>query len=162
MDAIPNKIGLSLSGGGYRATAFHLGTLNKLHQMGILQNVDVVSTISGGSITGAYYCLQKDNFTQFSQSLYEAVQQKNVIKKVLLSGAFFQLILFAFVFLVPAFYFLFTKYAWLFPILLAAFIFLLLKFQFSIFPVSKRIESVYDDFFMAIKLFPIYRNNQLY
>ncbi len=151
MNPTENTIGLSLSGGGYRATAFHLGTLNKLHQMGVLPQVNILSTISGGSITGAYYCLNKDDYAQFSNNLYNAVQHKNVVKKVLLSITFFQLLLVAFIFLAPAFYFLFTSYAWLFPILLVGFIFVLLKFQFSIFPVSKRIEKVYDDFFFYNK-----------
>jgi NTE family protein len=147
MNPTEDTIGLSLSGGGYRATAFHLGTLNKLQQMNILPKVKILSTISGGSITGAYYCLNKDDYAQFNKNLYEAVQHKNVIKNVLLSGTFFQLLFVALLFLGPAFYFLFTAYAWLFPVLLAAFIFVLLKFQFSIFPVSKRIEDIYNQFF---------------
>jgi NTE family protein len=147
MISTDNTIGLSLSGGGYRATAFHLGTLNKLQQMGVLPNVNILSTISGGSITGAYYCLNKDDYALFSKNLYEAVRHKNVVKKVLLSGTFLQLILIALIFLGPAFYFLFSSYAWLFPVLLAAFVFVLLKFQFTIFPVSKRIEDIYNQFF---------------
>lgn len=145
------RLGLSLSGGGYRATAFHLGTLNKLHEMNILQQVDVISTISGGSITGAYYCLEKDDYDNFSKTLYKAVQEKSVVKNVLFSFIALKLLLFTLVFLAPAFYFLFTSYAWLFPILFAAFVFFLLKFQFYIFPVSKQIEAVYDDFFYAQK-----------
>jgi NTE family protein len=147
MSAATNKIGLSLSGGGYRATAFHLGTLNKLQQMGILQHVDTISTISGGSIIGAYYCLNKGDYEAFSKSLYEAVQQKNVVKKVLLSSTFLQLVLFTLVFLGGGIYCLFTQYAWLFLVFFALFLLLLFKFQFSIFPVSTRIEKVYDDFF---------------
>lgn len=147
MTPSPNRLGLSLSGGGYRAAAFHLGTLNKLEEMGILQQTDVISTISGGSITGAYYCLEKNNYNSFKNDLYKGLQKKNVVKKVLLSLTFFRLIGFVLLFLGPAFYFLFTPYAWLFPVILAAFIFLLLKFQFVIFPVSKRIESIYNAFF---------------
>lgn len=147
MVSSPRRLGLSLSGGGYRATAFHLGTLNKLQEMNILQQVDVISTISGGSITGAYYCLEKENYDNFRESLYNAVQEKDVVKKVLLSFTFLKLLLFILLFLAPAFYFLFTSFAWLFPVLFGVFIFLLLKFQFHIFPVSKRIEQVYDDFF---------------
>lgn len=151
MSTSPHRLGLSLSGGGYRATAFHLGTLNKLQEMNILQQVDVISTISGGSITGAYYCLEKDDYDNFSKNLYNAVQEKNVVKKVLLSFTALKLLLFTLIFLAPAFYFLFTTYAWLFPIFLAGFVFFLLKFQFHIFPVSKRIEAVYNDFFYAQK-----------
>ncbi|MET0635335.1 MAG: patatin-like phospholipase family protein [Chitinophagaceae bacterium] len=140
-------LGLSLSGGGYRATAFHLGTLKKLQEMKILEKVNVISTISGGSITGAYYCLNKDNYTEFEKSLYHKLQTGNVVTKVLLSVTFLQLILVTLLFIGPACYFLFTSHAWLFPVLFAAYIFILLKFQFYIFPVSKRIEKIYDDFF---------------
>jgi NTE family protein len=147
MTTASHKIGLSLSGGGYRATAFHLGTLNKLQEMGILNKVDVISTISGGSITGAYYCLEKDNYAQFSSRLYEGLQQKSVIQQIFLSGTFLQLILFVLLLLGPAFYFLFSGKPWLFLFLLISFFFLLLKFQFRIFPVSKRIEKIYDAFF---------------
>lgn len=142
-----NKLGLSLSGGGYRAAAFHLGTLIRLHKMKILEEVDVLSTISGGSITGAYYALHKDDFPFFAQSMYEKLQRRNVIRKVLLSPSFFQLLAFTVLFLGPAFYFLFTPYAWLFPVLLGVYLFLLLKYQFTVFPVSKEVEKVYDDFF---------------
>ena len=151
MVAASNKLGLSLSGGGYRATAFHLGTLKKLQQMNILPTVDVLSTISGGSITGAYYCLEKDNYPKFEKELYEALQKKDVVKHVLLSFTFLKLILFVLLFLGPAFYFLFTPYAWLFPVLFAVFIILLFKFQFHIFPVSKRIEKIYDQFYYRQK-----------
>ena len=82
MSTLRSKVGLSLSGGGYRAAAFHLGTIRKLHSLGTLEQVDVISTISGGSITGAYYCL-KDNFEEFDRQLYEALQHKNVVTKVL-------------------------------------------------------------------------------
>jgi len=48
-------IGLALSGGGSRAMAFHLGCLRALDDLGLLENVSVLSTISGGSVIGAYY-----------------------------------------------------------------------------------------------------------
>ena len=43
------KIGLGLSGGGYRAAAYHIGTLRALNRLGILDKVDVISAVSGGS-----------------------------------------------------------------------------------------------------------------
>lgn len=116
-----NRLGLSLSGGGYRATAFHLGTLKKLQAMNLLRKVDIISTISGSSITAAYYCLHKDNYSAFEKSLYEKLQMKKVIKKVILSRTFLQLIVVTLVFLFPAFYFLFTNPAWLFVIILVLF-----------------------------------------
>jgi len=44
-------IGLALSGGGFRATLFHLGTLWRLNEMGILSQIKRFSSVSGGSIT---------------------------------------------------------------------------------------------------------------
>ncbi|RYY52705.1 MAG: patatin-like phospholipase family protein [Chitinophagaceae bacterium] len=142
-----NEIGLSLSGGGYRATAFHLGTLRKLQSLGILQKVDVISTISGGSITGAYYALHKDDFDYFSSSLYDKLLHNNVISKVIWSRTFLQAILFCVFFLGAAVYFLLKGPAWVAPLVLLVWLILLGLFQFRIFPVSRRIERVYDQFF---------------
>ena len=48
-------IGLCLSGGGFRATLFHLGALRRLNETGILARADLrtVASVSGGSITAA-------------------------------------------------------------------------------------------------------------
>ncbi|HRQ65095.1 MAG TPA: patatin-like phospholipase family protein [Xanthomonadaceae bacterium] len=46
--------GLCLSGGGYRASLFHLGALYRLHQLGLLQDAQTVSAVSGGSIVAAW------------------------------------------------------------------------------------------------------------
>lgn len=50
-DEVEAGIGLCLSGGGYRAMLFHLGTLWRLNQWGYLPKVDRISSVSGGSIT---------------------------------------------------------------------------------------------------------------
>lgn len=47
------KIALCLSGGGFRATLFHLGALRRLHELGILAQVDTIASVSGGSIMSA-------------------------------------------------------------------------------------------------------------
>jgi len=47
------KLGLALSGGGSRAVAFHCGTLKALTELHLLSEIDVVSTVSGGSLFGA-------------------------------------------------------------------------------------------------------------
>lgn len=44
------KIGLTLSGGGFRALVFHLGALARLAEENQLENVTYVSTVSGGSL----------------------------------------------------------------------------------------------------------------
>lgn len=69
MDKDGKKIGLALSGGGYRAAAYHVGTLRSLYRMGILDKVDVISSVSGGSITAAYYAMHKDNFEEFENAI---------------------------------------------------------------------------------------------
>ncbi|HEX9076533.1 MAG TPA: patatin-like phospholipase family protein [Anaerolineae bacterium] len=47
------KIGLTLSGGGFRATVFHLGVLARLAEENRLEDVTLLSTVSGGSLCGA-------------------------------------------------------------------------------------------------------------
>jgi NTE family protein len=51
---IPNSIGLALSGGGFRATLFHLGAIRRLHELGILPKLTTVSSVSGGSILNGF------------------------------------------------------------------------------------------------------------
>jgi len=43
-------IALALSGGGFRATLFHIGTLIRLNELGFLPQLDRISAVSGGSI----------------------------------------------------------------------------------------------------------------
>lgn len=50
-----HPLGLALSGGGFRATAFHLGVLKRLRELKLLHEIDLISTVSGGSIAGAYW-----------------------------------------------------------------------------------------------------------
>lgn len=44
------KLGLALSGGGFRATVFHLGMLARLAESSLLEDVSFLSTVSGGSL----------------------------------------------------------------------------------------------------------------
>jgi NTE family protein len=46
--------GLALSGGGYRASLFHLGVTRRLHELGILQQTTRLSSVSGGSILAGH------------------------------------------------------------------------------------------------------------
>lgn len=52
------SLGLCLSGGGFRASLFHIGVLAALAEREMLHKVEVLSTVSGGSIIGAYYYLK--------------------------------------------------------------------------------------------------------
>ena len=51
------KLGLALSGGGFRASFFHIGVLAQMATLGLLRHIEVISTVSGGSIVGALYYL---------------------------------------------------------------------------------------------------------
>lgn len=65
---LPRKsIGLALSGGGARAIAFHLGCLRALKDRGILDQIGVLSTVSGGSVIGAMYAYTGGDFTEFDR-----------------------------------------------------------------------------------------------
>lgn len=44
------RIAISLSGGGVRATVFHLGVLGRLAKEDLLGNVRIISSVSGGSL----------------------------------------------------------------------------------------------------------------
>lgn len=55
--SLEGKMGLALSGGGFRASLYHIGVLAKLAEADLLRHVEVLSCVSGGSIAGAYYYL---------------------------------------------------------------------------------------------------------
>lgn len=52
--AIAPRLALALSGGGFRASLFHLGVLRRLAEEGWLARADVLSTVSGGSLLSAF------------------------------------------------------------------------------------------------------------
>ncbi len=54
------RLGLCLSGGGYRAALFHLGALRRLDELGILCHIDIVSAVSGGSILAGFLATRWD------------------------------------------------------------------------------------------------------
>lgn len=53
----PQRLGLALSGGGFRASFYHIGVLAQMAEQGLLRHVEAISTVSGGSIIGALYYL---------------------------------------------------------------------------------------------------------
>ena len=52
------KVGLALSGGGFRASFFHIGVAAALAERDALRHVEVISCVSGGSIVGAHLYLE--------------------------------------------------------------------------------------------------------
>jgi predicted acylesterase/phospholipase RssA len=57
VSSLIGKVGLALSGGGFRASLYHLGVLAQLAERDMLRHVSVLSCVSGGSIVGASYWL---------------------------------------------------------------------------------------------------------
>jgi NTE family protein len=57
VEAWKPRIAVAMSGGGFRASLFHLGVLRRLAELGWLKRVDALSTVSGGSIIGAFVAI---------------------------------------------------------------------------------------------------------
>src|SRR4051812_36357835 len=57
-----NKIGLALSGGGFRASLYHLGLVRFLRDAGILPQVTHITSVSGGSILAGHLLLNWDRY----------------------------------------------------------------------------------------------------
>ncbi|QDT65987.1 patatin-like phospholipase family protein [Calycomorphotria hydatis] len=67
------KIGLALSGGGFRATLFHLGVVRFLKDIGKLSEVTDIASVSGGSIFAAHLTLNWDRYTGTDEEFDEAI-----------------------------------------------------------------------------------------
>lgn len=61
------KIGLALSGGGYRATLFALGSLTRLNELGMLPKINTITSVSGGAIAAGYLACKWDKL-QFEEN----------------------------------------------------------------------------------------------
>ena len=59
-------IGLALSGGGFRATLFHIGSLWRLNELGYLPQLTRICSVSGGSITAGLLGIRWKNL-QFDE-----------------------------------------------------------------------------------------------
>ena len=62
--AFSEKVGIGLSGGGFRAALYHIGVLARLAELDMLRHLEVISCVSGGSIIGAYYYLKVKNLIE--------------------------------------------------------------------------------------------------
>jgi predicted acylesterase/phospholipase RssA len=71
LDAKPG-IGLVLSGGGFRATLFHLRVVRYLAESGHLKQVSHICSVSGGSILAAHLVLNWERFVDSADEEFEA------------------------------------------------------------------------------------------
>ena len=75
------RLGLALSGGGFRATLYHLGVVRYLKDAGQLQDVTDIASVSGGSILATHlvlnwdrYCGDDDRFAEAASEIVRFVQ----------------------------------------------------------------------------------------
>ena len=80
------QIALCLSGGGYRAATYALGTLSMLDELKLLDDVKLLSTVSGGTFTGLCYAVWQSEgktFAQFFNDFSDYLRQTNAIDRAL-------------------------------------------------------------------------------
>lgn len=77
-DSEPSALALALSGGGFRATLFHLGVIRYLYDSGLLTRVKMITSVSGGSILAAHLAVnwgkyngERDAFEEAANELVE-------------------------------------------------------------------------------------------
>jgi len=81
------QIGLAFSGGGYRAAGFSLGVLSYLAKVpmedgSLLEKIKVLSTVSGGTITGARYAIgisRKETMEEIYHALCNFMEHTDLI-----------------------------------------------------------------------------------
>ena len=143
------KIGLALSGGGQRAVAFHLGVLKTLYDKNILDNINIISAISGGSIIAACYLLKKSSFEEF----YDTINKKlevNIESKIVFNKFFLWRIAILLILILSFLYVVLIPNIPLILLLLLPIIFLP-KYLFKVFPTGKCLQKVYDEVFYNYK-----------
>ena len=78
IDARMSSLGLALSGGGFRATLYHLGVIRYLRDNGSLPLVADIASVSGGSVLAAHLVLNWDRYSgsdaDFAEAAAEIVQ----------------------------------------------------------------------------------------
>lgn len=94
-------VALSFSGGGTRAAAFAYGVLEALREIhlgtdeqpsSLLDEVDVISSVSGGSIAAAYYALFGDRvFADFEHGFLKRNIQRELTRRTLSPRNWFRL-----------------------------------------------------------------------
>jgi predicted acylesterase/phospholipase RssA len=80
---------LALSGGGFRATIFHLGVIRYLRDYGLLNKVVAVSSVSGGSLTAAHlvlnwsdYLAGRDECQKALRKLTETALRARLVRRI--------------------------------------------------------------------------------
>ena len=84
MDLKYKKIGIVLSGGGIRATIYHLGVLKWLAESNLMENITYISSVSGGSLcAGLVYAHNGNKWPSSRQYLDQVLPE---IEKTILGS----------------------------------------------------------------------------
>lgn len=146
------RIGLALSGGGYRAAAYHIGTLRALNKLGVLKDVDVISSVSGGSILAAYYALHKENYNEFEKGFIDRLQ-KGVLNSSIIYGIAVLAIILSLATLISFILYQIGICSGIcvgvgFMVFIGLIVFVVSK-SFTILPISKLVSEQYDKVFFS-------------
>lgn len=85
-----HNVGLALSGGGSRAIAFHLGCLRALNDLRLLDRIQVISSVSGGSVIAGMYAYSTGSFQEFDERVAGLLRRglhRDIISQTLRPGA---------------------------------------------------------------------------
>jgi predicted acylesterase/phospholipase RssA len=69
------SVGLALSGGGFRATLFHLGAIEYLRHIGRLKDIKTITSVSGGSVLAAHLVLNWEKYNGTDEEFNQARNQ---------------------------------------------------------------------------------------
>jgi predicted acylesterase/phospholipase RssA len=80
MPQTDEPLGLALSGGGFRATLFHLGVVRALAEAGLLSRVTHITSVSGGSVLAAHLVLNWNAYAESSRAFARAGESERSIR----------------------------------------------------------------------------------
>lgn len=81
------ELGIALSGGGLRSSLFSYGALKALYDAGILDNADIISSVSGGGYT-AYALFTSNDKNGFGDALFQPSNYLEETCRLITTGNF--------------------------------------------------------------------------
>src|SRR5436190_2032347 len=83
-------IGLCLSGGGIRSASFAIGALQGLARLGFLENIDYLSTVSGGGYAGAWLSawIAREGKERVFEQLSSATEEADPVRHLRLHSTY--------------------------------------------------------------------------
>lgn len=67
----PPQLGLALSGGGMRSATFSIGVMHGLSDMGLMDRLDLMSSVSGGGYAASWYYVQNTPTPENQSELFD-------------------------------------------------------------------------------------------